>query len=256
LKKLGFLLLLFCSYTLLFAAGVKEEKASEVIVFAAASTSDLMEDAGALFNEKTGITVKLNPASSGTLARQLEQGAFADIYISAAESWIEYAEELELLKEYTAMMSNSLVVIAPVNSEMKPFEITPDSDIPDFGGRLSIADPDHAPAGKYAIEAMQSCGWYPTLSDRILPGADVRKALSVVEFGEAELGVVYKTDADKSEKVKILAVFPKQSHQPIGYFCGLTDISTEAGSMFYSFITESPEMSALIRKYGFSEISR
>lgn len=252
MKKLSLLMLLIAVTTAIYATGQKQENSTEVIVFAAASTSDIIEEAGLIYFKKTGVEIKLNPASSGTCAKQLEQGAFTDIFISASGKWIDYTNELGLLSEYSSLMSNGLVIISPADTEIKPFVIYAGKPAPLFEGYLSIADPEHAPAGKYAVEALLYMGWYEELSDRILPGADVRKALSVVEFGESELGIVYKTDAEKSKKVKTISVFPEESHSPIRYYCGLTKEASDAGADFYKFLTSDSEMAVLIEKYGFS----
>ena len=244
------LVLIFISFSV-FSMGMQEPESPGVIIFAAASTTDILEEAGIIYKEKTGVEIKLNPASSGTCARQLEAGAFADVFVSASAKWIDYADDLDLLNRKDRLMGNRLVLIAPEESSRQTVHVAPGAP-PEFEGRLSIADPEHAPAGKYAVEALKSLGWYEELSPRLLPGADVRKAMSVVEFGETELGIVYETDARKSGKVKILAVFPEDSHSPIRYYSGLTKDATEAGADFYSFLTGSAEMTKLMEKYGFT----
>ena len=243
MKRIFIALTLFFTGSFIFSA--------DIIVFAAASTTDLMEEAGSVFSTVTGHTVRLNPASSGTLARQLEQGAFADVYVSASAKWMDYTESLELLDDSSVIMSNSLVLIVPADSDMENFKISGKQPFPRIIERLSIADPAHAPAGKYAVEALKSCGWFDQLEDSILAGADVRRALSVVEFGEADMGVVYRTDAEKTEKVRIAAVFPENTHSAIKYYCGLTAEASEAGAEFYRFLTEDARAASIISKYGF-----
>ncbi|MDC7227766.1 MAG: molybdate ABC transporter substrate-binding protein [Spirochaetales bacterium] len=253
MKRTLLLVILAAAATTGFAEGSRETNYDEITVFAAASTNDLLEEISGLYSSKTGTVVNLSPASSGTCAKQLEQGAHADIFISASEKWIAYTRELGLLNEQSKLMSNSLVLIAPKNSSAIPFTIKKASPVPVFEGRISIADPAHAPAGRYAVEAIQGCGWYDELENRILPGSDVRKAMSVVEFGETEFGIVYRTDAEKSSKVKIISEFPKETYSPIRYFCGLTAEAGEKGREFYSFLLKSPDAARLITNYGFNK---
>ena len=237
-----------------FAGGGAEApefaEADEITVFLAASTTDVMDDLAALFREKTGTTVNLNPASSGTLARQLEQGAGADVYISASKKWMDYVNDLGTVLESSPFVRNRVVVVGPADTSLAPFEIDGATDLPGlFEGRLSMGDPEHVPAGKYAQEALAHFGWYDRLSDRILPAADVRAALAVVELGETELGIVYETDAMKAGgSVVILSRFPEESHTPVEYFCARL---TPEGSDFYAFLL-SEEAAAVFASYGFT----
>jgi len=246
------LTLLLILFTAVSAFGSGQQESAEITVFAAASTSDLITAAAAAYTAETGTAVKLSAASSGTLARQIEQGAAPDIYISASEQWAVYLEDLQLLQENCSFLGNSLVLVAPSDSALQPFNLTEESPLPEFSGRISIGDPDHAPAGRYAVEAMTALGWIGELEPRLQPGADVRRALSVVEFGEAELGIVYKTDAILSSKVKIIAEFPESTHSPIRYYIGLVTGASAAGIDFYKFLTESGKAASIIRGAGFS----
>jgi molybdate transport system substrate-binding protein len=212
-------IILFFVYSNLSFCGEKS-----VTVFAAASTTDAMQELAKKFKSDTGITVKLNFASSGNLARQLEQGAPGEVYISASKKWADYALKKKLIMPDSAknFLSNGLVVIVPLDSRLKPFKITKNLDFPSlFKGRISIGDPAHVPAGKYADAALKYYGWDKPLRKRILPAMDVRSALLTVEMGEAELGIVYSTDAEKSKKVKVVSVFPSESYPEIVYVCGL-----------------------------------
>ena len=228
--------------------------AGSMTLFAAASTTDLVEEIGALFEQETGIEVKISPASSGTLARQIEQGAQADVYISASVKWMAYVDDLSLAAEFTPFIKNRLVLIAPSEGATEDFsELDPDLDFPaSFKGRLSLGDPAHVPAGQYAVDGLTYFGWYESLESRFLPGADVRAALAVVERGETERGIVYETDAAKSEKVTVVGRFPEDSHKAIEYYAALLRESTPAGEKFYRFLTESEEVIPLYEKYGFT----
>ena len=243
------------------AAGGNAEKASaaegtgSITLFAAASTTDLVEDIGSLFQGETGVEVKINPASSGTLAKQIEQGAPVDVYISASEKWMTYVNELGAASESTSFIKNKLVLIAPLGTADSVMEISSSLPFPDtFTGRLSIGDPAHVPAGKYSMEALDYFGWTGSLEDRFLPGTDVRSAMAVVERDEAERGIVYETDAAKSDKVVIVGRFPEESHTPIHYYTALLKDSSPEGEMFYRFLLESDEVKELYAKYGFSLI--
>jgi len=259
-KKALSLLVLLVGVTMLLSAGGQKESAkpsaaetSPVVVFNAASTTDLVNDIADLFTEATGIAVESNPASSGTLAHQLEQGAEADVYISASKKWMDFTKDLGITEEVSPFVKNRLVLIAPLDSPMEPFELTGNTDFPAiFEGRLSMGDPAHVPAGKYAEDALKYYGWYDTLTDRIQHAADVRAALMVVELGETELGIVYETDAMKSQKVKIVSRFPEESHTPIEYFVAYMKESNAAGKQFYDFLFENEKVGELYKKYGFS----
>ena len=244
-----------------FCGGTQEESAADddsagsVTLFIAASTTDVMTDIAAAFTEETGITVNINPASSGTLAKQLEQGAPADVYVSASKKWMKYVEEKELTAESSSFLKNRLVLIAPGESTAVKADIDASFDFPaSFDGMLSMGDPAHVPAGKYAAESLSYYGWYEDLNDRIQPAPDVRSAMSVVELSEAEAGIVYETDAKKSGKVKIIGYFPEESHTPVVYYCAtLVDSeNTDEGAMLYRFFLESEKVRELYIKYGFS----
>ena len=240
----------------IFAAGKKEAGTAEaagLIVFNAASTTDLVNDLGALFYKQTGIIIKSNPASSGTLARQLEQGARAGIFISASKEWMEYVQNLGLSRQSDCFLRNNLVLIAPAKAGRDFIEITQNTHLPDlFSGRISIGDPAHVPAGQYAVQALKYFGWLDNLSLRLQPAADVRAALLVVEMGETELGIVYETDAIRSGKVSIAGRFPEDSHDPVLYYCSVLADPSPAALSFHDFLLKSRKAAAIYVKYGFS----
>ena len=252
-KKIFIVLLLAALAAFAFGTGQDEIKTSELIVFNAASTTDLVNDLGAAYLEQTGVAIKSNPASSGTLAKQLEQGAEADIFISASKKWMTYVEDLGLPEKSADFVQNRLVLIAPESSELEFFNIGPETNFPAlFSGRISIGDPAHVPAGQYAAESLEYYGWFDDIEERIQPAADVRAALMVVELGETELGIVYETDAMKSDKVKIVARFPAESHTPIIYYLALMRDPPPEAQALYDFMLTSPDAAAIYAKYGFS----
>lgn len=206
IARLLLLLLVTLSTSSLFAAD------TELTVDAAASTTGPLLKISEMFKAETGITIKTSFASSGVLARQIEQGAPADIFISASKKWADYAEEKDLLKEGTRknFLTNTLVLIKPLDTAgLADFEFKAEYDFPaKLDGRLSIGNPEHVPAGKYAQQSLTALGWWEPLQDKLILSKDVRSALRVVEAAEAEYGIVYGSDAKKSEKIEVAGVFP------------------------------------------------
>lgn len=224
-----------------------------VMVFAAASLLDVLTEIADSFEQNTGIRVKTNMASSGTLARQIAQGGTPDIYLSASRRWMQFIDSLGLIAEglEKEIANNELVLITPGNSTLKT--VTIDSSL-DFltilgNGRLSMGDPAHVPAGKYAKEALEYFARYDNLKKHLLPAKDVRSALMVVEMGEAPAGIVYRTDAMKSGKVKIIGTFPARSHKRIVYMAGVCSGKDE-GKRFFAYL-DSDAAQATWQRFGF-----
>jgi len=231
------------------------ESPKEITVFAAASLTNVLEELIDSFEVSNNVKVITNMASSGTLARQIEQGGTPDVYISASKKWADYIDSLGFVQEpfKDKLAENDLVFVAPTESDLEPFAVDSALDLIAIlkDSRLSLGDPSHVPAGKYAKQALEYFGWYDKLSDYYLPAKDVRSALMVVELGEAPLGIVYRTDAEESKKVKIVGTFPDRSHKPIVYVSCLLK-ENEASKAFYEYIRS--EKTALIwNKYGFNE---
>ncbi len=229
-------------------------KKTSIMVFSAASLTDVLSEIADSFEVKYNVKVKTNMASSGTLARQIEQGGKPDIYISASKKWANYVDSLGyILKDQKATIAkNHLVLIAPKNSSAEITSIDSTLEFISLLGkdRLSIGDPAHVPAGKYAKQSLEYFGWYKQLDGKILPAKDVRSALMVVEMEEAPIGIVYKTDALKSTKVKILNSFPEKSHKPIMYVSGVINDKQEAKD-FFTYL-QSDETKDIWEKYGFN----
>jgi molybdate transport system substrate-binding protein len=268
-KNLTKLLSLLSVFTLIFLAlscgtGSKKnvqnksgdsEVQPPIMVFAAASLTDVLSEIIDSFEVKYQVKVQTNMASSGTLARQIEQGGTPDIFISASKKWADYIDSLGYILSGTkvAIAKNDLVLIAPLNSTLEVSVI--DSSL-NFvfllgGERLSIGDPAHVPAGKYAQQSLQYFGWYDQLNGKTLPAKDVRSALMVVEMEEAPLGIVYRTDARKSVKVKILNAFPENSHKPIVYMGGVCKDNSTAKAFFDYLNSDATKVTWL--KYGFKK---
>lgn len=242
-------------FGLLISCTTSEQKSkNEVLVYCAASLSDVISEIIADYEANSDVVVKINLASSGTLARQIEMGAIPGIYISANHSWLDYIDAKGLIEPDTkiAIAKNSLVLIAPFNSEIIPFKYHNGLRLPDiFEGRLSIGDPAHVPAGDYTVDLLKNLECLEILENRFLPAKDVRSALMVVEMGEAEIGIVYKTDAQKSDKVKVLTEFPDSLYKPITYNMAITKGRINDQTLqLYNYIVSGNSIS-IWQKHGF-----
>jgi molybdate transport system substrate-binding protein len=212
--------LFFVIAVLLLLPGAQAGTHDPVVVFAAASLTNALEEVDADYTKQTGVPVKESFASSSTLAKQIEAGAPAQIFISADTKWMDYLAGKGLVGAQTTLLGNALALIAPSDATLGPRGIGPGFDWPKAlgaDGRLAVGDPDHVPAGIYAKEALQHLGVWNGLEPRLARAEDVRGALALVERGDAPLGIVYVTDARVSTKVKIVGVFPPASHSPIVY---------------------------------------
>lgn len=232
--------------------------AQPVNVYAAASLSDVLQDLAQCFKASGQGEITLVPGSSSALAKQIENGAPADIFLSANVEWMAYLDSLELIEKETCaeLLGNTLVVVAPT-TEVFAVEARKGFDFAGaFKGRLAIADPGHVPAGIYARQAFEWLGWWAAVQDRLAPAADVRAALVYVERGECAAGVVYATDAAHSDKVKVLATLPAEAHAPIVYPVAIvkghrTDKTVQA----LAFL-QSPEAANVFEKYGFAVLKK
>jgi len=226
-----------------------------IMVFSAASLTNVLNEFIDSFAIQQDIVVKTNLASSGTLARQVSQGEPPDIFISASPRWANYIDSLNLFEGGSPQVVayNQLVLIAPQNHHIPELNIDKSLDLASLlqENRLSMGDPSHVPAGKYALQALTHFHLYNSIKDKMLPAKDVRSALMVVEMEEAPLGIVYRTDAIKSEKVKILATFPPDAHQPIKYVAGICRYNPQS-TAFIEFLN-SKTARAIWIKHGFTK---
>lgn len=207
--------------------------AGEITVFAAASTRDALGDAARSWEAETGHRVRISPAGSSVLARQIGQGAPADLYLSAHPDWMDWLEARDLIRPETrvTLFGNALVIVGhgPETGAAAP-ELTPASDLlaplgPD--GRLAMALLEAVPAGLYGKAGLQALGLWETLAPRVAEADNVRAALALVALGEAPLGVVYATDASAEDDVHVVARFPAASHPPIRYPAAVTRKAAE-----------------------------
>lgn len=228
---------------------------AEVLVFAAASTTQAVEEVGTLFTQKGLGTVKASFASSSTVAKQIAQGAPANLFISADVQWADYLDKQGLLAKGTRidLLGNSLVLIAPVDSKLTTVTIDGAMDFDALldHGRLAVGDPDHVPAGIYARQAFEKLGVWAKVEPSLARADSVRAAMALVERGEAPLGVVYASDAVISKKVKVVGQFSDQLADPIIYPAALiTGFDTPEARKLLDFM-KSAEARAIFAKYGF-----
>ena len=230
----------------------KEDEAT-VTVFCAAGLVDVITELSDSFSIKNQVDIKLNLASSGTLARQLASGNTADIYISASKQWADYTDSLGLFMDRKPLYQNRLVLICPLSTDFDSIDFT-GRNIPQFKGRLSMGDPSHVPAGQYAKEALINLEWWDAIQDRTLPTKDVRSALRMVELGECELGIVYYSDAIVSKKVRITGVFPGNSHTPIIFTALLSKTAKTKSIGFYHMLINN-NFEDIWEKNGFTSMT-
>ena len=245
---------LTCVLLLSFCTLDQAERQSEPLtVFCAASTTEVLGDVVRKYEKKTGQKVRLSFASSSTLAHQIGLGAKADIFISANPRWVDYLRKKQLVKKAKPLLRNQLALITSVKEKDRfNLQLGIKRNFADLN-RLAIGNPDHVPAGIYAKQALEQLGWWDDLRSRLLPTRDVREALQVVELGEAELGIVYATDALASTKVSVVFLFPKNSSEPILYPAALCGRSQSKAQVFYDYLW-SPDALAIYQQYGFQPL--
>jgi len=238
-------------------AGSPGEKApTALLVFAAASLSDALEEVDRAFTARTGVRVNASYAASSLLAKQIEAGAPADAFFSADLAWVDYLEERGLLQRGSRreVLGNALVLIAPADSPLR-LSITPGFDLTAAlaAGRLAMADPDSVPAGQYARAALTKLGVWQGVSGRLVRGENVRAALAYVARGEAPLGIVYRSDAQAEKRVRVVGVFPEDTHPPIVYPLALTVRAGAPAQRFADFLT-SETAREIFTRYGFAPL--
>jgi len=235
-------------------AGAAEPDRKVVTVFAAASLTESVGALAADYEKRTGITVRTSFASSGTLARQIDAGAQADVFISADTVWMDFLAQHGRLAAATRhdLVTNRLVLIAPAASTAQ-LTLGPHAPVLAalHGERLALADPVSVPAGRYAQAAFESFGIWQELEAHLLRGEDVRVALMWVARGEAPLGVVYATDARAEPRVRVVDSFPPSSHPPIVYPVALVNGASPAATGFAAYL-DSAAARAVFVQAGFS----
>jgi molybdate transport system substrate-binding protein len=229
---------------------------SALVVFAAASTTNVVNEIGDIYTARNLGRIKTSFASSSTLAKQIASGAPADVYLSANKKWMDYLEERKAVVRTTRfdLLGNRIVLICPVGSPIQPFEISEALNLASLlgpDGRLALGDPDHTPVGMYGRKAMEKLGLWEQVRGRLAPMKDVRAALVMVERAETPLGQVYATDAAISRKVRVVGTFPLESHPQIIYpVAAVTGGKAEAAAAFMDFL-KTPDARTVFTKFGF-----
>jgi molybdate transport system substrate-binding protein len=224
-----------------------------VTVFAAASLKDAMDAVIQAFTAKTRISARASYGASSALARQIEQGAPADVFVSADTDWMTYLAQRRLIVASTRrdLISNHLVLIAPSDSSVA-LVVAPGMPLTLAlgAGRLALAGPD-VPAGKYARASLRSLGLWNSVEGRLASAETVRSALAFVARGETPLGVVYDTDARLEPRVRVVGRFPDASHPPIVYPIALVAGPRSTGATGFVHFAEGPEARTIFARFGF-----
>ena len=230
-------------------------RAANVTVFAAASLSNALQEIGRTYEQAGQGRIIFSFASSSTLAKQIEAGAAADIFISADDDWMNYLSNKKTIKidARRALLGNRLVVIVPKNSSAV-LDVKFGADwLGAFpSGRIATGDPAHVPVGKYAQQAFTKLGVWDQIAPRLARADNVRNALVLVERGEAVAGIVYATDAAVSKGVKVAGYIPEDSHDAITYPMALVGGSTTPeAARFFAYLT-TPEAKSMFTAFGFT----
>lgn len=227
----------------------------KLIIFAAASLKDALDEVNAAYQHENSQETATSYAASSTLAKQIEAAAPADVFISADLDWMDYLAKRNLIKPETRanLLGNRLVLIAPVNSPLN-LAIGPNFPLAQAlgNGRLAIADPNGVPAGRYGKAALESLGAWSTIADRLAPAENVRAALALVARGETPLGIVYQTDAASDKAVKIVGIFPQDTHPPIIYPIAVVASSPNPAALGYLAYLKSRAARPTFEKHGFT----
>jgi len=226
-----------------------------VTIFAATSLKNALDDVDATFTKETGIKTTASYEASSALAKQIEAGAPADVFISADLRWMDYASERRLIKPDTRfnLLGNKLVLIAPQESKLDHVDIGRGFDIAKLAGdgRIAVADVKAVPAGLYAKAALEKLGAWTAAEPKLAQAENVRATLAFVARGETPIGIVYETDAKIEPKVKIVGVFPDDSYPPVTYPVAATATAKDGAARFLNFLHTSTAK-AIFERYGFS----
>ena len=246
----------FTAFVLLCGSAFSPALAQDMslIVFAAASMKNALDDIDTAFAAKTGVKVVASYAASSALAKQIEQGAPADIFASADTDWMDYAIGKKTINEPTRvnLLGNSLVLIAPKDSGIDKVAIGPGFDLAKLAGdrKITTADVKAVPAGKYAKASLEKLGAWAAAAPKFAMTENVRAALALVARGEAVLGIVYSTDAKVEPGVKIVGTFPADSHPAIIYPVAATTTAKTEATDYLAFLRSSAAKT-IFEKYGF-----
>jgi molybdate transport system substrate-binding protein len=229
---------------------------THLTVFAAASLKNALDEVNAAFTEATGIKVTVSYESSSTLVKQIDQGAAADVFISADLQWMDYASEHKLIKPDTRfnLLGNRLVLIAPKVSKVDKVEIGQGFDLAKLvgDGRIAVANVKTVPAGRYAKAALEKLDAWTAAEPKLAQAENVRATLALVARAKTAVGIVYETDAKVEPKVKIVGVFPEGSYPAVTYPVAQTADSKNAAAASYLTFLRTNAAKAIFDKYGFN----
>ena len=256
LKKRNIWRALLLLAILLPFSGPARAAGDEVVVFAAASMTETISSLGERFEEKTGLPVIASFAGSGTLARQISEGAPANVFVSANMKWLQFLDDEKMLVpgSLVTMASNSLELVAPKETpEVMDFDV---AKLPELlgDGRLAIGDPESVPVGTYSKGALENLGLWEDVQKKAVMLPNVRAVLALVERGEVPYAIIYGTDLKLAKNIRLVTTFPEESHPPIVYGMALIkDHDTHSAKQFYDFI-QSDEGGEIIRSFGFMAV--
>jgi len=229
---------------------------TSLTVFAAASMKNALDDTNAAFTKATGVKVVAVYAASSALAKQIEQGAPADVFVSADVKWMDYVADHKLIKPDTRvnLLGNRLVLIAAKDSKIDKLDIGKGFDIAKLAGdgRIAVADVKAVPAGLYAKAALEKLGAWAAAEPKLAMAENVRATLAFVARGETPIGIVYETDAKIEPAVKVVGVFPEDSHEPVTYPVAATSAATDPAVARYLNFLRSSAAKTIFEHYGFS----
>jgi molybdate transport system substrate-binding protein len=240
------------------AAEAQQTQQPQILVFAAASLTDAIQEISAAYEKTAHVKVKSSFDSSSVLARQIEAGAPADGFFSADTAWMDYLQSRDLIQPGSRknVLGNRLVLIAPAQSQIQ-LKIAPHFPLAAAlgNGRLATGDPDSVPVGRYARSALTTLGVWDEIAPRLARAENVRVALLYVARGEAPLGIVYASDALADKSVRVVDTFPADTHEPIVYPIALTKAAKSQAVGFVAFLT-GPHGHDIFVKYGFTVLAR
>jgi molybdate transport system substrate-binding protein len=246
------------SFTLPLTAPVKAQE-QPILVFAAASLKNALDEIAAEWIKANKTEVKISYAASSALSKQIENGAPADIFISADIDWMDYVEKKNLVRKGTrvSLLGNTLVLIASKDAKVKEVKIAPGFDLAKLlgDGRLSMAAVATVPAGKYSKAALEKLGVWKSVEGKIAEAENVRAALAFVSRGEAPYGIVYRTDAVSEKGVTIAGTFPAGTHEPIVYPFAVLESSKNPKAADFLKAMNTQSARAIWTKHGFATLA-
>ena len=246
------------AFLLLQPLTAQAQTGQSITVLAAASLTNVMQEIGKSYEASAGKTVVFSFAGSMVLAKQIEASTGADLFISADTESMDYLDKKNLIARNTRtdLLGNRLVLIAPANSKTA-LRIAPGFGLAGAlqGGRLALATPESVPAGRYAKAALTALGVWDSVKNQIAQGEDVRATLAYVARGETPLGIVYATDARIESKVRVVATFPDNSHEPIVYPTALTKDAKPDAALFLAYL-KTPSARVIFERAGFTVLAK